>query len=232
MINEIENKDKFIRISPKIMHRLNKNLETDEMEFLMQLLPYFSCEDNFLEQNDERLNLDGITKLMKNYTYDTVKKIISVLIRNCVLTSYETCGKKFYGINDDAICKYETVPIKDEWMGFVYFIQAGNNGAIKIGYTKDVDRRIKELQTSNPEKLNLLLKVGAEPNDEKVMHDKFKKYCINLEWYSSSEELLNYIKKFQIYSNQCFFDHNRYIEMIHKDGTIKEMHPELKPIYK
>jgi len=118
-------------------------------------------------------------------------------------------------VNEDALSEESSLEeyIKSEWMGFVYFIQSGNNGAIKIGYTKDVDRRIKELQTSNPEKLNLLLKVGAEPNDEKVMHDKFKKYCINLEWYSPSDELIKFIRKFQSYGSNILFRHEN-IEII------------------
>ena len=212
MNNKSEHK---LTISSKTMETLKKTLTIDEITFLTLLIPYIS-DDHFLEYNDERLDVKDFTNLINNYTYNDIKQLVFSLVRNRVLTECKVgnCNtniiKTFYMVNEDVLSKEMSLEeyINDEWMGFVYFIQAGDNGAIKIGYTKDVDRRIKELQTSNPEKLNLLLKVGAEPNDEKVMHDKFKKYCINLEWYSPSDELINFIRKFQSYGCQIKFDHD------------------------
>ena len=62
---------------------------------------------------------------------------------------------------------------------FVYFITDGNY--LKIGVSKDVERRIKQLQTAHGNKLKLIRKVKCQTRDsafksEKWLHDMFSLY--------------------------------------------------------
>jgi hypothetical protein len=62
----------------------------------------------------------------------------------------------------------------------VYFIRCCD--FVKIGSSWDVERRLKDLETSNPHPLELI-KVDYEKG-ERYWHDKFKEYLHRNEWYS------------------------------------------------
>ena len=90
----------------------------------------------------------------------------------------------------------------------IYFITDGN--CIKIGYTKnDVRKRLKQLQTSNPNRLFLLGYVEGDKNDEKMLHKKFSSSIvrINGEWFSPTQDLLDFI-------NDNSLDDNTYVDII------------------
>ena len=79
-------------------------------------------------------------------------------------------------------------------MSYIYFIEDSQNKTIKIGISKKVLSRFKNLQTSNSNSLNL---IGAIPGDyslESQLHSKFKKYRINGEWFKKHKDILSYIK--------------------------------------
>lgn len=70
---------------------------------------------------------------------------------------------------------------------YVYLIQKGY-GAIKIGVSKDPEKRCKELQIGNGSKLFLIAKFPCKTrNDanilEKELHRKFEKFRMNGEWF-------------------------------------------------
>jgi len=77
----------------------------------------------------------------------------------------------------------------------IYFIQSENDGAIKIGITKDIKKRLKALQTSNPYKLNLLYSINGGKSLEDNLHNKFKQYRLNGEWFEPAQEILDYIEE-------------------------------------
>jgi len=70
---------------------------------------------------------------------------------------------------------YKT-PYDQELKGFIYFIQGECGGPIKIGYTTDLVQRIKSLQTSYPDRLELLLAFPGRPEYEKAIHSQFEAY--------------------------------------------------------
>ncbi len=59
---------------------------------------------------------------------------------------------------------------------------------MKIGFSKDLLKRIKKIQSNSPEKLNLIAYVKG--NFEKELHDQFDEYKIHGEWYKSAPEIL------------------------------------------
>lgn len=71
---------------------------------------------------------------------------------------------------------------------YVYFIQIGQKGLIKIGVATNVEARLKNLQTANPDKLNVIAKIGCKSKLdaytlENDLHKKFSYLRKNGEWF-------------------------------------------------
>lgn len=70
----------------------------------------------------------------------------------------------------------------------VYIVQNGLTGPIKIGVSKNVQRRLRELQTGSARKLNLLGWFDCESIDlafelESQLHKQFKANAMSGEWF-------------------------------------------------
>lgn len=77
----------------------------------------------------------------------------------------------------------------------IYFIQSGQDGAIKIGYTNgDPSSRLKALQTATPSELRLLHYIPGTLNFEASLHAKFNNESLGREWFRPSKELMDYIE--------------------------------------
>lgn len=81
--------------------------------------------------------------------------------------------------------------------GYVYFIQCGIDGPIKIGYSKDktAEARLTVAQVYNPVKLTLLCVIEGGRRKEQELHKLFKLNNIIGEWFKPTSELLNLIKE-------------------------------------
>jgi len=73
----------------------------------------------------------------------------------------------------------------------VYFIQAGDCfSPIKVGYSKNLDYRISQLQTATPNKVRLIATVRCESESnmrfiEETIHHFFRRNRIRGEWFNS-----------------------------------------------
>ncbi|NQT56480.1 MAG: GIY-YIG nuclease family protein [Desulfobacteraceae bacterium] len=78
----------------------------------------------------------------------------------------------------------------------IYFIQQGEDGPIKIGYTDDEDaqRRLSQLQTGTHHKLHILTTIEGNKLYETELHERFEGLKLSGEWFKPSETLLNYIE--------------------------------------
>lgn len=89
----------------------------------------------------------------------------------------------------------------DGYKGFIYFIQVGDIGPIKIGYAKDCQKRFNQLQSHNPYKLSILYTTPATLSDEQLIHYQLRKshpdLCLNGEWYHPAKIIFNTIKDFK-----------------------------------
>lgn len=77
---------------------------------------------------------------------------------------------------------------KPKTKGYIYFLECG--GKYKIGFSKDVNRRIKELD-NRPFKVNLIAKskYGSNAyNIEKELHKLLESKRIDGEWYSLEDK--------------------------------------------
>ena len=75
----------------------------------------------------------------------------------------------------------------------VYFIQQGEDGPIKIGFTVDLRKRLVALRTSTPHPLRLLLEVPGGEDVERDWHKRFAHVRLNGEWFRPDDELLQAI---------------------------------------
>lgn len=91
---------------------------------------------------------------------------------------------------------------------YVYLIQSGYTGPIKIGVAKDVNARLCGLQVGNPIELKLITSIGpfnrakAEAL-EKQLHRKFKHKHVRGEWFSRTIDLSS-ITETDIDTDQTF----------------------------
>ena len=76
---------------------------------------------------------------------------------------------------------------------FIYFIQAGEKGPIKIGTTRLLIKRYITLQTGNHEKLTLLRVVKGDRKQETHLHKTFRKHQLRGEWYWPCQDVVDYI---------------------------------------
>jgi hypothetical protein len=81
-------------------------------------------------------------------------------------------------------------------VGYVYCIANANKTAIKIGWTKNPEKRVKDLQTGNSEKLTILHYIPGSKYLEKSLHIKYKMYQTSAknEWFEYNEDIINYFK--------------------------------------
>jgi len=79
-------------------------------------------------------------------------------------------------------------------IGFVYFIQEGINGKIKIGYSSNPHERLKSHQTSNSNRLRILGIIEGNLESEQLIQKRFEKYKVTGEWYEPVDSLLTFIE--------------------------------------
>lgn len=80
----------------------------------------------------------------------------------------------------------------------IYFIQDGENGPIKIGYSDDVAGRIKELSTSTHNDLRVLLVISGEYEQETQLHKRFSLAHKKREWFWPVKELVEFIDGYKL----------------------------------
>lgn len=81
--------------------------------------------------------------------------------------------------------------MSDQW---VYFIQADENGPIKIGFTSGKpERRLNQLQTAHPSALKLLGAISGTSQREKQFHTELAQWRLQGEWFESHPKVLGTI---------------------------------------
>jgi hypothetical protein len=66
---------------------------------------------------------------------------------------------------------------------FIYFIQSGEHGPIKIGLSNGPNRRLPQLQTGNPDELLLRHVIPGDLGVERKLHQRFEPARIRGEWF-------------------------------------------------
>ena len=77
----------------------------------------------------------------------------------------------------------------------IYFIQAGENGPIKIGNAQNPRDRLKDLQVGNHETLRLIATIPGGPDREREIHRDLEVFCYRGEWFCPNGEVFDYIDR-------------------------------------
>src|SRR5437764_15150765 len=70
----------------------------------------------------------------------------------------------------------------------VYFFRAGD--AVKIGTTRNLERRRRSLATGSAEELQLLGSLPGGADLEQRLHERFERFHVRGEWFQADEEPL------------------------------------------
>jgi hypothetical protein len=81
-----------------------------------------------------------------------------------------------------------------EGKAWIYFIQAEPGGLVKIGYTENLDKRLRIIQSHSPLKMKIIGKIRGSRATEAEIHSKFNKDRKHGEWFVSSERLMKLIE--------------------------------------
>jgi hypothetical protein len=78
----------------------------------------------------------------------------------------------------------------------VYFVQCnGADGPIKIGWTRGLRGRLKELRIANPYRLTVLGALKGRATQEAQIQARFKHLRVAGEWFTPAPELLAFIRE-------------------------------------
>jgi hypothetical protein len=75
----------------------------------------------------------------------------------------------------------------------VYVVRRASDGAIKIGWTSDTERRLRELRRDERSPIALLAAMPGDKPDELALQARFESTRLEGEWFSPSEELLAFV---------------------------------------
>lgn len=67
--------------------------------------------------------------------------------------------------------------------GYIYFVQAGRSGPVKIGWSTAPHGRLEFFQTGHYEKLRIVRLIEGTITDERRLHKRFAAYHILNEWF-------------------------------------------------
>lgn len=77
---------------------------------------------------------------------------------------------------------------------YVYAIKVKNTNKVKIGVSSRIEQRFKDLQSANPDELELLSYCECPDKQvyqvEAYLHKKFKENNIRCEWFNLSDEIV------------------------------------------
>ena len=92
---------------------------------------------------------------------------------------------------------------------WLYFIECGQDGPIKIGIASCVFSRLASLQSSNPHPLQCLVAVERKVAKflEADLHDRFAESKIHGEWFEPTPELRTLIEAFRAGNRGVFIGH-------------------------
>ena len=80
--------------------------------------------------------------------------------------------------------------------GKIYVIGNLTEMLCKIGYSNNPNKRLKEVQTGCPYRLEILATFDGNIPTEKQLHEKYKEYNINGEWFRIEGNLKIALEKF------------------------------------
>jgi hypothetical protein len=101
-------------------------------------------------------------------------------------------------------------------VGYVYFIQIGSCGDIKIGFSTNILNRFNTIKTSIPDQIKLLGYMSGSMKLEKELHKKFRVLWKKGEWFHCDRVLIDFINE---HNEMCIGNMGVYIELDENKNT-------------
>lgn len=86
--------------------------------------------------------------------------------------------------------------------GYVYFVLCRDKDAVKIGFTNNLQARLRHMQTGNPSELELLAAIPGSMVQEKALHRKLAIYRLKGEWFRHEGAVLEWTEVAMSFSSQ------------------------------
>jgi len=85
----------------------------------------------------------------------------------------------------------------------IYFLSAAQNqDLIKIGYTTNLESRLRSLRTSSPDELQIHLVIPGCREDEKNLHRQFSSLRVRREWFTRAQAIDDFIARHRASGSQ------------------------------
>lgn len=160
------NGDMFPRVTDEYVVAGNP-LHLGGFWFKSELLHIIKCAENTLRMYDEQnITDDYIKELDAKATEEEINEWIKLK---------KTPNKS---VEDD-----------------LYLILDASSKKLKIGRSKNVNKRLRQLQTSNSGRLSLLFTIKGKGSCEEYVHKKFSHLNTNGEWYEYDNSIIDYFKR-------------------------------------
>lgn len=78
-------------------------------------------------------------------------------------------------------------------MSFIYVLETDDLPYFKLGYTKDIAKRVGDLATGLPFDVEVRLFVTATRDDERQCHQLLKPYRKRNEWYCATPAVISFV---------------------------------------
>lgn len=82
-----------------------------------------------------------------------------------------------------------------EQQGYVYFIVDEEGKRVKIGFSHEPEKRLRQLQTANAQRLTLLAAIPGTKEDERFLHQQFGSARGINEWFRMTSYLRQEIER-------------------------------------
>ena len=97
----------------------------------------------------------------------------------------------------------------------IYFIQEGESGPIKIGFSTNPYSRLAAMQTGHPEQLHLIATIPGTPRKEKELHYFFDDLRIMGEWFKPDPFLIKclctpFVDRYKTHGAYAFTRHSQF----------------------
>ncbi len=111
--------------------------------------------------------------------------------RGCIADSLD--GEKFCSDCREKYLQSALMRFPPSQSGWVYFMQDTGTGHIKIGFSKNVMKRLESIQGANASEIVLLSAIPGSVKKEAALHEFFSGSRIRGEWFEESDELCELI---------------------------------------
>lgn len=118
------------------------------------------------------------------------------LMTEVCLSAFRDDIKNYRQLSDAQQAKWIITAEKAASLGegsLIYFIGT-DDGPVKIGFTTNLPKRLKALQTASSRPLVVRLKLPGDRECEKTLHRRFAEFRLEGEWFRLSEEISSFIK--------------------------------------